>query len=231
MLGTGRRNAAHHLRRRVYGEVRAAWIDALGRHRQEKVGAGAQATLFEHRLQHFAGRARIGGRFEHDGVALAEVACDSSGGRADSAKVGLAVLGQWRWHADQNRVGVSQLGLVGRAGQLAFVDEASEIARVDVFDVRIARIEARHLARVWVEAHHGAPRFCETNCERKTDVAGSDNCDITLHGEDGTAGVARAAAAARQKDGRTLVEQGAGDAFGRVSIAVQRRPSGRCRGV
>ena len=67
-------------------------------------------------------------------MALAEVARDGGGGGADGAQVGLTMLGQRRRDADQDRVGVAQLALVGRAGQPAVIDQALEVGGGDVLD-------------------------------------------------------------------------------------------------
>ena len=105
--------AADHLGRRPHGEVGAAGVDPLGRHSQVEVPPGASPS-----------RSSIGcstsawcpGRWSTRAPPAGRGAgrADRLGGADDDRDVRLAVLGQRRGHADQDRLGVRDRRVVRR---------------------------------------------------------------------------------------------------------------------
>ena len=124
------RDPAEHLRRRLRRPVLAARIDALRRHREMEVRRPPSArALLEDRLQHLARRSRPRRRLEHDDLALAQHLGDPARRRLDDREVRLALAGERRRQRDQDRLGVLQLGVVGRGADQAVLDERLAAAR------------------------------------------------------------------------------------------------------
>ena len=97
---------------------------------------GGQARLLEDRLQALAGRAGVGGRLEHDELALAQDRGQRAPGVGDVAEVGLALVGERRRHADQDRVAVGELAgsvvtrMSGRRPRQALVGDVLDLGCV-----------------------------------------------------------------------------------------------------
>ena len=136
---------------------------------------------FEDRQDLVAGRARVRRRLEHDEVALAEPRRDLLGRRAHDREVGLALLRERRRQRDQDRVGLAQLVVVGRRAQAALVDELLQLLARDVLDVALAAVQLRDALGADVDEQHRAPGVGEDLGERHADVAGADDCDVTMH--------------------------------------------------
>ena len=101
--------ATDNLRNVVRLKLRIARIDALRREREQKIFVELQSLFFEHRQQHFVGRARISGRFENDQMAAAQTLCDLFSGREDVRDVRLFCFSQRRRHANDDRVTLAQM--------------------------------------------------------------------------------------------------------------------------
>src|SRR4030095_6795333 len=90
-------------------QIGAARVHALGGERQREVLAGAQAGLLEQRDHVVARRAGERRRLEDDELVLAHDAGEHLGGRLQRAEVGLAVAGERRRDADEDRLRLAQL--------------------------------------------------------------------------------------------------------------------------
>ena len=114
-------------------------------------------------------------------MALAEARRDLLGRRTDDREVGLALLRERRRQRDQDRVGLAQLVVVGRGAQAALVDELLQLRAGDVLDVALAAVQLRDALGADVDEQDGAPGVGEDLGERDADVAGADDCDVTVH--------------------------------------------------
>ena len=81
-----------------------AGVLALGREGEEELLAAAQPGLLEDAAHELVGGAGVGGRLEHDELARAQRHLDLARRLLDEAHVRLALRGQRRRHADQDRV-------------------------------------------------------------------------------------------------------------------------------
>ncbi len=190
-LEAGGREPADDLRRRADGEVGAARVDPLRRHRQVEVAPRDQAVALEERPQHLAGRARVGGRLEHDELPGVHVGGDPAGGVREDAEVGLAVARKRRRQADQHGLGGGDGRVVGGGLQPARGDELRQQRPRHVLDVALAAADRLDLARVRFDAHHGAAGAGELDGERQPHVAGADDGDGCGHGRQDAIGAAR----------------------------------------
>ena len=94
-----------------------------------KSAPGDQPVALQHRLQHLARGARVGGRLEHDQLAAAQVRADRLGGAGDDRDVRFAVLGERRGHADQDRLGVRDRRVVRGGSDRARPDKPCRALR------------------------------------------------------------------------------------------------------
>ena len=176
--GVGARvgQAADHLRRVAQRVVRAAGIDALRREGQREVGPGLQPRLLQQRHEVLARRAREGRGLEHDRLPTADHARQRARGAQQRPEIRLAVAGQRRRDADEDRVGLVQLHVAGR--EHAALEHGAQPRVGDVLDVRAALAQGRDLARVDVEPDHVAVGLREGDREREADVAETDDPDL-----------------------------------------------------
>ena len=159
------------VRDRVVG---AAGIDPLGREGELEVLAGGEARLLEDRQQPLAGGARIGGRLEHDQLALAQDARRAPRpALGHVAEVGLALVGERRRNADQHRVALAERGGVGR-GLQAVADRGDALVG-HVLDPAAAGGQALDRAAVDVEADDVVTRLRKRDRQRQADVAEADD--------------------------------------------------------
>ncbi len=112
-LGAGGGDAADQLRRGADRVVGAARVDPLRREGQEEVLADRATALRQGGEELLAGGAGVGGRLEHDQLAGLQVGGDLSSRLAQVGEVGLARARQRRRHADDDRLAVLQVGVVG----------------------------------------------------------------------------------------------------------------------
>ena len=112
-LGAARREAADDLRRGADRVVGAARIDALGREREREVLARPQAGLLEQRHEVLARGAREGRRLEHDHLVAPDDVRQRPRGGQQRPEVGLAVAGERRGDADEDRLRLVQLDRAG----------------------------------------------------------------------------------------------------------------------
>ena len=138
-------------------------------------------AALEDRQHLVAGRARVRRRLEHDEVARAQPRRDLLGRRAHDREVGLALLRERRRQRDQDRVGLAQLVVVGRRAQAALLDELLQLLARDVLDVALAAVQLRDALGADVDEQHRAPGVGEDLGERHADIAGADDCDVTMH--------------------------------------------------
>ena len=176
-LGGVVRAAADDLRDVVRLELRVAGVDALGREGQQEVLVEPQAALLEHGQQHFVGRARVGGRLQHDELAAAQALLDLPRGGEDVGDVRLFGLPQRRRHADDDGVARRELAEVGRRVQPLGRDGLAERLGRHVADVRFAAVDRLGLARVDLEADGAQALSRELDRQRQPDVAQADDAD------------------------------------------------------
>ena len=96
-----------------------------------EINPGSQPTFLEQRQQ-LACRPRVGGRLEHDEHPCTHDARQLARTRDERSKVGLAIVGQRRRHADQDRVAFAQNRVITRDGEAAC---RLELRVVNVLDV------------------------------------------------------------------------------------------------
>ena len=102
-----------------------------------EVAPGGEPGLLEDRLQALAGGPRIGGRLEHHELPGAQHGRQRAAGVGDVAEVGLALVGERRRDADQDRVALGERGVVGGRGEP--VGDRREPLVGDVLDLAATR--------------------------------------------------------------------------------------------
>src|SRR5581483_6784749 len=193
------------LRRRLRRPVRPARIDALRREGEMEVGAGLQpAARLEQRLQHLAGRARIGGRLEDDEMALRQMRRDVAGGALDVAQVRLALGREWRGNRDDDGGAVADDAEIGRRRYEPGVDEPFQIVGMDVLDVALAAVDPVDDRLLDVDENDALACVGERLRMRHADVAGPDDRDLRIHAAARLAATRAAAAPSPYSCGRSF---------------------------
>ena len=159
--------------------VGVAGVLALGAEGEVEVGAGLEAAaLLEHGAELAVGGAGIGGGFEADEHALAQMRGDGAAGVGDVGDVGLTVLVEGRGHADDDGVhAVAHGEIVGGAEVTAF-DLLGDAFGGDVLDVALAGVHGLDLAAVDVDARDVHPRTGELQAERQPHVTQTNDGDF-----------------------------------------------------
>ena len=176
-LGGRRVDAADDLRDGLGVEVRVARILALGREGEQEVVGARQAGRLEQRQHFLVGRARIGGRLEHDQLALAQARGNRLGRVVDVRQVGFAVGAERRRDADENRVALRQAVEVRGHREPTAVDGRLDPVRADVPNVGLAARQGVDLLCVDVQPEHAEARLLEHEGEGESDVALPDDAD------------------------------------------------------
>ncbi len=179
-------DAADDLRDGLRRVALVARVFPLGREGQEEVDPRREPALLEGPSYDLVGGTGVGGRFEDDELAAAEVQPDGLCGLPHVRQVRLLLRRQRRRHANEDRVGLVQPGEIG--GRLETLRFARPLhARpVDVADVALASIEGRDLLPVDVEAEDAESLVDEGQREREADVALPDDADVNLVSVDAT---------------------------------------------
>ena len=168
-IEAGRRDPADDLGRGAQRVVGPAGIDALGREGEVDVLADAQAGRLEQGHQPLAGGARIGGRLEHDQLAGLEHLGQRLRRGVERPEVGLAVLVQRRRDADDDGVGLGQVGVA--IGGPDPGQHRAQTFRRDVLDVGVAGGDGRDLQRIDVERDDIVAGLGERDRQRQPDVS------------------------------------------------------------
>ena len=157
-------------------------VDALGREGEVEVLAGLEAARLEQRRDPLARRARVGGRLEHDQLALLQPRSDLLAPRSSRiVRSGSRWSRERRRQRDEDRVGALQLVVVGGRAQQAGVDVLLQLLGRDVLDVALAAVQLRRRGRPGRRrARRVWPASGEDVRERHADVAGSDDGDVVL---------------------------------------------------
>src|SRR5215469_9318062 len=74
---------------------------------------------FENGTQIFVGSSRVGGRFEYDQSALPQMRSNGPSRLQDERNIGLAVLVERRWDADDHRIDILHPAKIGCGGETA----------------------------------------------------------------------------------------------------------------
>src|SRR5262249_59890449 len=100
----------------------------------------------------------IGRALQDDKLAAAQVRANRFSGARDVRQVRLARLGQRRWHADDDGVGLAEALRVTRGVEPAGRDHFPDTLGADVADVALALLQLRDFVPVDVETEHGVAR-------------------------------------------------------------------------
>ena len=160
--------AADDLRGGADRVVGAARVDPLGGEGEVEVTARGQPGLLQDRPEPLTRRARIGGRLEHDQLALLHHRRQRGGGVDHVAQVRLAGVGQRCRDADDHRVARAQIREAAGRGQAAV--ERGEPLRGDVLDVAPVLGEGIDLARIGIEADDLVALLGEGDRKRKPHI-------------------------------------------------------------
>jgi hypothetical protein len=176
----GRVGAGHQLRDGGGAEPRVARVLPLRRVGQEDVAADAQPPGLQDRRDHAARGARVGGGFQHHEPPGPELGRRGLRRGPDAAQVGLVPGPERRGDADQHRVGPRERLLrIRRGAQPSGREVTAQRPGREVRKGRLARVQARHLHRVHVEADGAEPGLGRRLRQRQADMPEPD------HGEGG----------------------------------------------
>ena len=139
-----------------------------------------ETALFKDGQDQFLGGARIRGGFKDDELALLQMRVDGDGGVFDVAQVGFASFVERGGDADDDGVDFLQLCEISGSAEVLAVDELLDFGLWDVLDIRLARVEHRHLFRVGVKSGDLVARFGEAQSEGEADVSAANDADFKL---------------------------------------------------
>ena len=159
--------------------VGVAGVFALGAEGEVEVGAGLEAAaLLEHGAELAVGGAGVGGGFQADEHALAQVGGDGLAGVGDVGDVGLAVLVEGGGHADDDGLHAGADGEVVGGAEVAGLDLLGDALGGDVLDVALAGVHGVDLAAVDVDARDVHARTGELQAERQPHVTQTNDGDL-----------------------------------------------------
>ncbi len=162
------------------GAGRIARVDPLGREREVEVPAGDQAALLEDLAERTGRRAGERRRLEDDQLAFPEVPADELGGRQDRPEVRVLGLVDRGRDADEDDVGLGELGGVGPDEPETRRQRAAQAIVRDVVDRRSAGAQLGDPTRVGIDALDLEPRLDERDGKREPDVAQADHGQATV---------------------------------------------------
>jgi hypothetical protein len=108
-------------------------------------------------------------------VAVAQTRADLLDGGGHDREIGLPLLRERRRQRDQDRVGVSELVVIGRGPDAALAHEWRELGRGNIGDVALAAVEGGDQVGGDVDQEHRPSGGGERLRERDADVAGADH--------------------------------------------------------
>ena len=138
-----------------------------------EVPARRQPGLLEERDEALTGRPRVGGRFEHDKLALLEHACQRAASRHQGTEVGLAVTGERRRDRNDHSLRLREVGVPSCAPKP--IPHGRQALGGDVLDVADALLDRRDSARVDIEADHVVTGLGKRDAQRNAHVPQSDD--------------------------------------------------------
>src|ERR1017187_8629811 len=131
----------------------------------------------QNRHQNFFGGAGVRGALQNHQLASPQMWGNRFGGGNDVAEVGLVVLVQRSWNADDDGVHVSDVGVIGGRGE-ALGARRLDLGGRNPVDVGPAGLEHVDLLLVDVEAGYGELLFAEQQRQRQADVAHSNHANF-----------------------------------------------------
>lgn len=148
-----------------------------------KLAAGFQARAgFEDSAEIFIGRAGVGGGFEDDENAFAQMRGNTAAGVEDVGDVGLAILVEGRGDANDDGINFLDTGKVNGGGEAAGRDLLLDGRGFNVLDVGIAGIAGGDLFIIDVEPEDLGAGAGELQAERKPDVTQADDGNVHKNG-------------------------------------------------
>ena len=169
--------AADDLGRVAQREVGAARVDALGREGQVEVAPRGQAGLLQQRPEALARRARVGGRLEHDELALLEHVRQRRAGVDQRLEVRLAVVRSAASAPRRRprrpwpgRRSAAWRGSAPRSPGASRPSTSSMCERPSPSDATTRAFD--------VDAHHLVPRLREGDDQRQAHVSEPDDPDL-----------------------------------------------------
>ena len=173
---TGRCVAADDFRNGAGFKIGVARVFAFGRVNEEYVFADFQTAFFHARQQLFFGCARIGGGFQRQDLAGAQIRFHRVGGVDDETHVRFAVFVQRGRHAQNHGFHFADAGEVGGGLETGGAGGGDFVGR-DVFDIGFAVVQFIDLFGVDVETQHLEAGFGVAQHQRQADVAQADDAD------------------------------------------------------
>ena len=167
--------ARHDLRDCDGVKAAVAGIFALGREAEKDIRPAFEAAFLKDRSENLVGRAGIGGGFENNELAGAQVRSDGARGCFDVGHIRLALPGQRRRNADDNHVALSQAGHIGCGGEALFGDVSRKLLATHRADVGLPLQQELWFRRIDVKAGDGEARARDRHRQRQPDVTEADD--------------------------------------------------------
>jgi len=152
-------------------------VDALGREREEEVGAHDATVRLEDGLDDLLGGSGIRRGLQRHEHVRPQVRRDRRRGRLHVRGVGLLHLVKRGGHADRDGVALAGAREVRRRHERARRDQRRELVGGDVGDVALAGVDALDLVRRDVETDHMVTGLAHLDSEGKPDVAEPDDAE------------------------------------------------------
>ena len=170
--------ACHDLGDRRDFKAAVAGILAFGREAEEEIYLRLQAGLFQYGLDHVVGGAGIGGRFQHDQLAGAQMLGDGACRVRDKGEIRLTVFRQRRRNADDDDIADGKFGKIRSGAEPSARHLAGKGCRRHRLDIGLAVVQALDLLGFDVEAGNREAGACDRNRQRQPDIAQSDHADL-----------------------------------------------------
>src|SRR5437762_10595262 len=113
-------------------------------------------------------------------MALLQMRLNGNRGLFNIAEIGFTAFIERGGNANQNRVGLLELGKISGGAEVAAVHELLNLGLGNVLDIGLSRIEHGNFRGVSVKASDSVPGFSKANRQRKSYVTASDNSNFKL---------------------------------------------------
>jgi hypothetical protein len=170
------RGAADHFRDRARLEIRVAGILAFRRVDQVEILPDRQVPLEDEGLDDLVRRAGIGGAFQRQQLARAQMGRDLLHRADDEGQVGFAMLAERRGHADDDRVHLADPAELGGCLETGF-GHRRDAGAGDVADRAAALVQRGNPIGVDVESENTKAGIAEAQRQGNADIAEPDYAD------------------------------------------------------
>ena len=157
-----------------------ARVFALGRVGEKEISPRPEAARLEDGAHDLARCAGVGRRFKDDELSRPQMRRDAFGRAYDVGQIGLALPGQRRRHAQDNRIDFGEAAKIVGCGKALLATQPGNALGLDMTDVGAAGIQDIDLVAVDIEAERRKAFLDHRPQQREPDIAETDDPDPGL---------------------------------------------------